>query len=392
MIPRLRPKFGSTEYRAALERRHSVQNFEHSFATLMGVREAIAFPYGRTALLMLFRALGLRGREIICPAYTCVVVAHAIVLSGNIPVFVDSETDGFNMDFDRAEAAIGEQTGALIATSIHGYPVDLDRLAAISARFPHVEIIQDCAHSFAAEWKKRPVHRAGRAAIFGLNISKIMSSIFGGMVTTDDDALSSRLRALASDLKPATAMRQAQRLAYIAAASLALTPAAFGVVDCIRRAGLINRFTEYYAEDVIDMPLDYLQQIGRVEASVGVVQCSAYPAIIAHRRRLADIYEEALRPYPGLRRPPLVEGATYSHYVARVPAADALAARALAAGVELGRVIDYSIPDMKAYRKYSRPDADFPQARLLNESVVNLPLWVDDATARRVAAAVGELT
>lgn len=390
MIPRLRPPFGPAEYRAALARTSTVADFENAFAALMGTRQAIAFPYGRTALMMLFESLGLKNREIICPAYTCVVVAHAIVLSGNVPVFVDSEPDGFNMDLDRAGDAVTERTGAIIATSIHGYPVDLDRLSALCARFPHVEIIQDCAHSFAAEWQGRPVQKAGRAAIFGLNVSKIMSSVFGGMVTTDDEELAERLRGMAaSRLVPAGPLREAQRLAYLAASSLALAPMAFTAVDRIRRAGLIDRFTEYYSDDAIDMPADHLVGLTRVEASVGTVQCRRYERIVAHRRCVAAVYDEALKPFPKVRRAPLVEGATYSHYVARVAAPDELTERTRAAGVELGRVIDYSIPDMKAYRSYSPDDSDFSQTRRLNASVVNLPVWVDEPTARDIAAIVG---
>ena len=63
----------------------------------MGKKHAIFFPYGRTGLLFLLEALGISDQEIICPAYTCVVVPHAIVLSRNEPVFVDSNPDTFNL-------------------------------------------------------------------------------------------------------------------------------------------------------------------------------------------------------------------------------------------------------------------------------------------------------
>ena len=205
MIPRLRPSISGADIAAAILGRTSVQEFETSFATLMGQQHAVAFAYGRSGLILLLEVLGLKDAEIICPAYTCVVVAHAIVQSGNKPVFIDSENGGFNMDLDRAEAVIGPRTRALIATSIHGYPVDLDRLDTIRARNTGLIIIQDCAHSFAAKWKGRPVLREGHAAIFGLNISKSMTSIFGGMVTTDDADLARRLRSLRQQtLQPAT--------------------------------------------------------------------------------------------------------------------------------------------------------------------------------------------
>ena len=133
MIPRLKPTIGIKELVAALRpaRMDDVERFEQDFASLMGQKYALAFPYGRTGMMLLFEALGFKEKEIICPAYTCVVVPHSIVYSGNTPIFVDCEQGGFNMDLGEAEKAITEKTGAIIATSLFGYPVDLDKLDAL---------------------------------------------------------------------------------------------------------------------------------------------------------------------------------------------------------------------------------------------------------------------
>jgi perosamine synthetase len=390
MIPRLRPPTGLREIAAAFAARSSVQDFEQVFARTFGQAEAVAFPYGRTGLLLLLEALGIRNREIVLPAYTCVVVAHAIVLSGNRPVFVDSEAGGFNMDLDKVEAAVTHDTAAVLATSIHGYPVDLDRLAALRARRPDIQIIQDCAHSFAAEWKGVPVHKAGIAAIFGLNISKIMTSIFGGMVTTDDPELAARLRAL-RNRSVAAGGRGLARALYLTAASIALSPPAFGIVQRIAELGLIDRFVRYYDETLVDMPADHLVQIGKAEASVGGLQCAAYEGIIARRRDIAAFYDEALRPAFAEALPPRVEGATYSHYVLRVDAPLRLVAAARSRGVELGRVIDYCIPDMPAYREMTAGQGPFDETRRLNASIVNIPIWVDRGRAAKVARILGEI-
>lgn len=389
MIPRLRPNIAGADIAAAFLGRTSVQEFEAAFAGLMGQQHAVAFAYGRSGLMLLLEVLGLKDAEIICPAYTCVVVAHAIVHSGNRPVFVDSRAGDFNMDLELAEAAIGPRPGALIATSIHGYPVDLDRLDGIRARHPGLIIIQDCAHSFAAKWKGRPVQREGQAAIFGLNISKSMTSIFGGMVTTDDADLARRLRSARDQrLQPATWLRSLSRAVYLAAATAALFPPAFTVVDKIRRRGLIDRFTEYYDENVVDMPRDYLMAMSTAEASVGQRQVKKYHALIAHRCRIAAVYDEALAACRNLQRPPLVSGATYSHYVACVDQPEALIADVARQGVELGRLIDYCVPDIPAYRNGIKQRADFPVARALNASVINLPLHVTEQQARGIASLV----
>lgn len=386
MIPRLRPTLGRKELLASLRSR-PVEAFEQRFAELTKQKHALAFPYGRTGLLLLLNALGLRDVDIICPAYTCVVVAHAILLSGNRPLFVDSEASGFNMDLNAAAAHIEAGAAVIIATSIHGYPVDLDHLEKLQEANPGLIVIQDCAHSFTASWRGRTVQNAGIAAIFGLNVSKLMTSIFGGMVTTDDDALAGRLRALRdASLQPASFPRAWARRAYLLAAGAALSPPLFGIVSRLKTLGLIDRYTEYYDETRVDMPSDYLQAMTKVESAVGIAQCERYASIVARHRALAEIYDEELADLPGLVRPPLVDGATYSHYVPRHAAPDELAKRMAKSGVEIGRVIDYNMPDMPAYRRYVPSTASFPRARQLNKEVINLPLHVNVAEARRIAA------
>ena len=387
MIPRLKPQLGFGELAAAFSppRRDDVERFEQQFAAEMGQTHAVAFPYGRTGLSLLLRAMGIQQREVICPAYTCVVVPHAIVTSGNDPVFVDSLDSDFNMNLDLVERAITPQTAAIVATSIFGYPVDLDHLEDVRRRHPKIAIIQDCAHSFQAEWQGRPVQQAGHAAIFGLNISKLMTSILGGMVTTDSDTLrDALLRERERSVQSAGWMKSFMRRAYLLATYPAFSPPIYGLVNWLERCGFLDRFVRYYDEGVIEMPADYLSGMTAVEARVGQVQLKKLKSILAQRRKIAALYHEQLEGVTGLSRPPLLEGATYSHYVPRVSQPDALCAALLPHGVQLGRLIEYSIPDMKAYR--TRPGArdDCPVARAMATSTINLTLHTDVTRATRI--------
>lgn len=388
MIPRLKPTLGLAELRAIanLPRRSGVAEFEEAFAREMRQRHAVAFPYGRTGLLMLLRALGVRGQEVICPAYTCVVVPHAVVVSGNEPVFVDSRADDYNMDLDAVRQAVNERTGAIIATSIFGYPVNVDQINQLRTDFPHVPVIQDCAHSFAAEWNGQLVNRAGEAAVFGLNVSKLITSVFGGMVTTDRDDLAADLRAIRNrELKPASASKELRRLLYLLAVYPAFSSPVYGMVNRLERLGVLNRFVRYYDESLIAMPEDYLDSMTSTEGWVGAAQVTRYQDLIRTRREIAAYYDRELSGIGALRLPPLVEGATYSHYVPRTQEREALLAAALREGVQLGRLIEYSIPEMPAYR--DRPGSrnrDFPHARAFSRTTVNLPLSAGHAAAERV--------
>ena len=385
MIPRLKPTLGVKELSAALRvpAKDDVIRFEQNFAKLMDQGYALAFPYGRTGLLFLLKALGIEDQEIICPAYTCVVVPHAIKFSGNTPVFVDCESDGFNMDLDLVGKAISKKTGAIVATSIFGYPVNLDKLDEIREKFPKVHIIQDCAHSFAARWRDRPVQKEGIAAVFGLNISKLLTSIFGGMITTDDYTVYNKLKQLRdNNLNPASWKKSIRRLIYLIAVYLSFTKGSYGVINRLERAGILDQFVKYYDETTINMPDDYLAAMTNVEARVGMANIERYEDIINNRVAAATHYFNVLRDYPGLELPPRVSGATYSHFVGRVTNRAGWLQKGLKDGLQFGWLIEYCIPMMTPYG--ASPGDKFPVSARYAKTTINLPVWGGEETARKV--------
>lgn len=378
MIPKLKPCLGLAELLASLRlpQKDDVSRFETAFAREMRQKHAIAFPYGRTALIVILKALGLKGKEVICPAYTCVVVAHAIVESGNNPVFIDSkETDG-NMDLKQLPKSISERTGAIIATSIFGHPCNLDLLDQFREDFGNdIPIIQDCAHSFGAEWKGRPVQQYGLCAFLGLNVSKMITSIFGGMVTTDDDDFAEKLRLVREEyMQPGSWLKSIRRLLYLLALYPTFWEPLYFLVAWLDRIGALSYFTQYYMEDEITIPYDFREGMTGIEARVGKVQLKRYKEIVASRRKYASYYQERLKDLKSAQLFPLVDGATYSHILALVASrADAMK-RASERGVQLGQVIEYSIPLMKAYRNSVNTEKNFPVSKRFSDCIINLPV------------------
>ena len=392
MIPRFKPHLGIAEFLSAfsLPNKNDVEDFEKAFAKLMDQNYALAFPYGRTGLILLLEALGLKNSEIICPAYTCVVVPHAITYSGNKPVFIDCANGEFNMDLDLAENAINENTGAIIATSIFGYPVDLDHLDKIRKKYPHIFIIQDCAHSFAAEWKGRPVQKDGVAALFGLNISKILTSIFGGMITTDDKRLYQSLKTLRDNiLRPADWKKGLRRLLYLIAVYPSFWEPVYGFVNRLERSMMIDYFVRYYNVNEIEMPKDFLQQIGPVEARTGYKNIGRYRNVVKLRRLAAQYYFNNLPSRPDFKLPPQNHEATYSHFVVQVHDKNKWLQKGIRKGVQLGWLIEYSIPEMKAYGAHIAEE--FPVAAHYARTTINLPVWGGSEEAMNVARKILEI-
>lgn len=139
MIPRLKHWLGWPEFRALLRRnRGAVEQFEREFAQVFGAEQAVAFPHGRSALWAFLHALGIREAEVVIPAYTCSVVAHAIHLSGNQPRFLDIPVDGYNiMNLDLLQAALNERTRAVIADNAMTLEEDSLEVGADLRAFHH---------------------------------------------------------------------------------------------------------------------------------------------------------------------------------------------------------------------------------------------------------------
>jgi dTDP-4-amino-4,6-dideoxygalactose transaminase len=403
MIPRLKPALGAAELRATLRppRRDAVERFEAAFAAAMGTRYGVAFSYGRTAQWALLKALGLEGAEVVMPAYTCVVVAHATVLSGNVPRFVDAAEGEYNMDLDALAEAITERTRVVVATHLFGYPMDVDRVREIVAdaerRHGHkIWVVQDCAHAFRARWRGRLVAGAGDVGLFGLNISKMITSIFGGMLTTDDAALADRLRTFRDRAMSAPdAAHAARRRAYLWAVYPAFSRAGYDAVHWIEtHTPALDTLTKaYHLDDEVRFPPDAMRRMSRVEAAVGVAQLDRLPSIEAARAEHARYYDAALAGMPGLSLPPIVDGATYSHYVVRVDDRARYLREAESRGVQLGQLIEYSVPELRAYAPYARGES-FPRSGAYNRTTINLPVHAALSPAEResVVAAVRAAT
>jgi dTDP-4-amino-4,6-dideoxygalactose transaminase len=382
VIPRLKPFLGWEEFMALFGNPSgAVKQFEDGFARKFQARHAIAFPYGRTALWAFFKALGIEDAEIVQPAYTCVVVAHATVLSGNSPVFVDCNLSDYNMDLEHFATAIHEKTRVVIPTHLFGYPMNVDEVNGIvrsaEKRYGHkIWIVHDCAHSFGASWQGSLVCGAGDVALYGLNISKMITSIFGGMLTTNDDALADKIRRWRdSHFRKPSFVKSLFRRLYLVAVYPAFNDSLYGLVYLLQsETPLLNALTKaYHLDDKIHFPPDSMDFMLGVEAEVGQRQLEKYDEIVTRRRESAEIYNEILSHSGKFDLPPLVEGATYSHYVIRVPDRDAIMEAMARRGIQLGQLIEYSIPNMEAYRDFADPP-QFPNSLFCSQHTINLPI------------------
>jgi dTDP-4-amino-4,6-dideoxygalactose transaminase len=266
-------------------------------------------------------------------------------------------------------------------------------VAAAEGRFGHkIWVVQDCAHAFGARWHGRLVAAEPDIALFGLNISKTMTSIFGGMLTTNDEALAARVRAWRdAHATPPSSTKALARRAYLLAAAAGFQQTVYGAIRWLQdETPVLHRLTmAYHRDDEVRFPPDYREGMLDVEAAVGLAQLARLDGFERRRYENARFYVSQLRPPAGWVLPPLVDGATYSHFPVRVVDRARETARLRRGGVQAGEVIEYSVPHLKCYENGSAGDT-YPNARLLSGHVINLPVHptlTDEERQRVVEAA-----
>ena len=380
MIPRLKPYFSLRELFAALSPSSGkIVQFENEFSTKFGCEHGVMFSFGRTALYALLKAWGLEKDEVICPAYTCVVVQHAIVISGNTPVFVDCEEGSFNMSYDGITDAITDKTRAIVVTHLFGYPMDVHKIQSIVSDAEEkygnkIYVIQDAAHSYGAKWDDELVTGFGDAAIFGLNISKIMNSIFGGMATTNsEDTYNKLIEFREKEIKPAGAIKTVHRLIYLVSVMVAFNQVVYSFTNWMERMGLLGKLVKYFDESTIEFPKGWDEMPVELEARVGLVQLSKYDKIIAMRKGNAENHLARFLNFSEFHLPKADKGATYSHFVVTVENREEWVQTYMKKGIELGILIEYSVPEMPSYQPYKR--GSYPISEYYSEHCINIPVW-----------------
>lgn len=174
-----------------------VQAFEAAFAQYCAVRHCIAVNSGTSALHLALLACGIReGDEVITVPMTFVATAWAISYVGARPVFVDVTPDTYTIDAHQVERAITPRTRAVLPVHLYGQMADMAPLTALCDRFG-LALIEDAAQAHGATYYGRHAGSIGQVGCFSFYPGKNLGAYGeGGAVTTNDDAIAARIRAL----------------------------------------------------------------------------------------------------------------------------------------------------------------------------------------------------
>ena len=294
MIPLSRPEFGDEEARAVADvlktgwvsQGPKVAEFESLLAARVGAAYGVATTSCTTALHLALVASGIgAGDEVICPSYSFVATANAVLYAGATPVFADIQPDTWNIDPADVATRVTSKTRAILAVHQVGLAADLDAIrGAAPARVP---IIEDAACAIGSLYKGRPVGSSGNVACFSFHPRKTISLGEGGMVTTNDVAVADRVRMLRSH------------------------GASVSDLDRHQAKGLV--FEEY-------RELGYNYRMTDIQAAIGVEQLKRLDDLLTRRRAVAGRYNTAFCKVAQIQTPaePAYAQHAYQSYAIRL--------------------------------------------------------------------------
>ncbi len=297
MIPITRPSVGQEEADAAAEAVLSgwlsqgprVQEFERRVAVYVGAGHAVATSNCTTALHLALLAAGVApGDEVICPSFSFIATANAVVHAGATPVFVDIDPATYNIDTTLIEAAITPRTRAIIPVDQIGLAADIPAVIEI-ARAHNLRVVEDAAPALGATIGEARAGNLSDFTCFSFHPRKSITTGEGGVITTNDEAAAARLRSIRSHGASTSDLARHQS----------------GTVEI-----------ETYDE------LGFNYRMTDVQAAVGCVQMRRLDGILADRRRLAQRYDGLFAGEERLTTPSVPPGHlhTYQSYCVRLEA------------------------------------------------------------------------
>lgn len=192
----------NSAYEKVLDKSNFIQGneckkIEEEFAEYCGVKYCVGVATGLDALMLILKAMNIgESDEVIVPSNTYIATALAVSYTGAKPVFVEPEIETFNIDVNKIEEKITNNTKAIIAVHLQGRTADMDAINAI-AKMHNLKVIEDAAQAHGAKYKGKKAGSLGDAAGFSFYPGKNLGALGdGGCVTTNDKTLADKVRAL----------------------------------------------------------------------------------------------------------------------------------------------------------------------------------------------------
>ena len=357
--------------RSVFESPRAIQDFEGAFARKVGAEEAILFPYCRSAIQTILEVALPSPSRVLLPAYTCVVVPHAIQLAGHSPAFVDISAHDFNVPIENYLAHITSDVGAIVPTHLYGNRTEMETLERSFSR--PLLFIEDCALSMWPAFRPRS-SLVTSVSVYSLNFNKILSTLHGGVAVTHDRKLSNQIRAQRDrKFRPTSTRDRVKAIAKFFAYTYGSRPSIYAIAKKMRELPFLGQEVNTVSYDELSLPKSAALQITPFQAALGRIQLEKAEGILQRRKFIAKMYWNALKGIDGIEATSPRRISHFSHYPALVRDRDQIMFREkmLEEGVEVGSVLDYACTDLAMYRANALGSCE--NSSRAGREMVNLP-------------------
>ena len=322
-----------------------------------GCAKALLVHSATAALEMAALLLDLEdGDEVVMPSFTFVSAANAVVLRGGTPVFVDIRPDTLNLDESLIEDAITPRTKAVMPVHYAGVPCEMDAISEV-ARKHGLFVVEDAAQALGSTYKGRPAGNLADLAAVSFHETKNVTSAEGGALLVSDPRWIDRAEILRD--------KGTDRSRFFR-----------GEVDKYSWADLGSSYG-----------------LSELNAAFLWAQLEAAAELTAERRRIWDLYHDALEPLEedgSLRRPvvpPDVEHNAHIYYVLLEGDDDKTHVLAELNARDVNAVFHFVPLHMSsAGQRFARAAGPLPQTEATAQRLIRLPIWsgMNESQATRV--------
>ncbi len=356
----------------------SIQEVEDWFKNYFSARSAVAFNAGRSGLLAILTAFGIGSDdEVLVQAFTCVAVPNSVLWAGAQPVFVDIDAS-LNIEIADAQKKITPHTKALIVQHTFGIPADMEKIVSFCKKHKIV-LIEDCAHALGARYKGKLVGTFGDAAFFSFGRDKIISSVFGGIVITNNKIYSTKITQYFEQLKYPSYFWILQQLLHPLVLSIVLptyTILNFGkaLLWFFQQINLLS-LPVYKLEKIGKQPRNFPQKYPNALAQLLLIQLQKLEQMNTRRREIAEQYFTKLSAAK-LKLPEKMPEAVYLRFNVITTHADQLRFQAKKQKVLLGNWYTHLIdPKGTDCNIVGYESGSCPNAERIAQLSLNLPTY-----------------
>jgi dTDP-4-amino-4,6-dideoxygalactose transaminase len=239
----------------------NVDEFEHALSGFLGGPNVAALSSGTAAIHLALVISGIRpGDEVLVSDFTFTGTVNPIVYQGAIPIFIDSESDSWNMDPVLLEEAIldrmkkSKKPRAIIVVDIYGMPANMEKLLAISAKY-EIPLIEDAAESLGSRYNGQYCGTFGIMGCLSFNGNKIITTSGGGALVSGNEDFIRQAKYFSTQAREDTPHFEHLQLGYNYKMSNVLAGIGRGQMEVLDdRVNTHRRNNEHYRKIMADLP------------------------------------------------------------------------------------------------------------------------------------------